>query len=179
MSDSIREPAPPEFSRRVDIREITDRPIQLSATSAECAALARRFGIVAVRRLAAEVSLEPRGGIIAVTGQLTADIVQSCAVSAEDLTMHIAEPLSLRFIPARTPARTDVEIELAAQDCDDIEYTGTAFDLGEEVAQSLGLAINPFAVGPLAEEARRQAGLLDPEAAGPFAALQGLKNLPG
>ena len=61
--------------------------------------------------------------------------------------------------------------ELDAKACDEIEYSGTSFDLGEAVAQSLALVIDPFAVGPNAEEARRKAGLIGEEAAGPFAAL--------
>jgi hypothetical protein len=172
----MNELPPPEFSRKVDLREIGDKPVHLSATAAECAALARRFGIVAVLRLDADVSLEPKGQIIEATGHFTADIIQSCAISAEDLPVHIAEPLTLRFIPARAAARVETEIELAADDCDEIEYTGTAFDLGEEVAQSLAVAIDPFAVGPMAEEARRMAGLLDAENSGPFAALRVLKT---
>ena len=35
----------PEFSRKVDLREITEKPVRLSATPQECAALARRFAI--------------------------------------------------------------------------------------------------------------------------------------
>jgi hypothetical protein len=167
---------PPEFSRKVDLREIGDKPVVLSATPAECAALARRFGIIAVQRLDAEVWLEPRGQVIEASGHFTADIVQSCAISAEDLPVHIAEPLTLRFVPARAAPRVEAEIELAPDDCDEIEYTGTAFDLGEEVAQSLAVAIDPFAVGPMAEEARRLAGLLDAENSGPFAALRALKT---
>ena len=49
-------------------------------------------------------------------------------------------------------------------------------DVGEAVAQSLALAIDPFAVGPDAERARQQAGLLDEGQAGPFAALAALKR---
>ena len=50
------------------------------------------------------------------------------------------------------------------------------FDLGEAVAQDLALAIDPYAVGPGAERARKEAGLLDEAAAGPFAALEALKK---
>lgn len=167
---------PPEFSRKVDIREIGEKPLLLSASAEECAALARRFAIVAIHRLEAEVSLEREGPVVKATGQFTADIVQSCAVSAEDLEVHISEPLTLRFVPAGTRRRVEAEIELAPEDFDEIEFTGTAFDLGEEIAQSLGVAIDPFAVGPMAEEARRKVGLLNPEDSGPFAALAKLKK---
>lgn len=179
MTEILRpDDSPAEFSRKVDLREIGDKPVKLSATPQECAALARRFGIVAVVRLDAEVSLEPKAGIVEATGRFSADIVQSCAISAEDLPVRIAEKLKLRFVPARTAQRVEAEIELAADDCDEIEYTGTAFDLGEEVAQSLAVAIDPFIVGPMAEEARRQAGLLNQDNSGPFAALAKLKKSP-
>ena len=53
---------------------------------------------------------------------------------------------------------------------------GTAFDLGEAVAQSFGLAIDPYAAGPEADSVRREAGIVDEDApSGPFAALAALK----
>ena len=67
------------------------------------------------------------------------------------------------------------EIEITADDCDEIEYEGMTFDLGEAVAQSLGLAIDPFAEGPEADAARQKHGLAGEEASGPFAALAALK----
>jgi len=58
---------------------------------------------------------------------------------------------------------------------DEIEYTGTHIDLGEAVAQSLALAIDPFLTGPNADAARKSAGIGTPEDNGAFAALKGLK----
>jgi uncharacterized metal-binding protein YceD (DUF177 family) len=168
----------PEFSRMVDIRNLGNEPLNLVATAEECAALAVRFGIVAVSRLEAQVALEPDGKAVNATGQLAADIVQSCAVSAEDLPVKVDEPIAFRFVPETGGHRPDEEVELEAEELDEIEFTGTAFDLGEAVAQSLALAIDPFLTGPDADEARRSAGLLDEGAAGPFAALSGLKLPP-
>src|SRR5690606_24582206 len=128
----------------------------------------------AIERLAAEVRLEADGDAIKADGRLTAGIVQSCAVSGEDLPVVIDEPLTLRFVPERAIA--DEEIELAEDDLDEIPFAGHVFDLGEAVAQSLARAIDPYAVGPEAEKARKQAGLLDESAAGPFAALAALKK---
>jgi hypothetical protein len=68
------------------------------------------------------------------------------------------------------------EIELEESELDEIPYTGTSFDLGEAVAQSLALAIDPYAVGPDAERVRADSGLSDQAAAGPFAALAALKK---
>lgn len=166
------EPSRPEFSRTVDTRNLADAPQRIAATAEECAALARRFGLVAIDLLDASLDYAPDADAIAVTGRLRADVVQTCAISGEPLAATIDEPIDLRFVPQR--ARTAAEIELAAEDLDEIEYEGTAFDLGEAVAQSLALAIDPYATGPEADEVRA-AGLLGEEKASPFAALAGLK----
>jgi hypothetical protein len=163
----------PEFSRPIDIRQAGGMQVTLTADEAERAALAARFEVVRIDRLEAEIVLERDGPAVNASGTLRADIVQSCAVSAEDLPIGISEKLVFRFVP-ETTRRPDEEVELGAEDCDEIEYSGTSLDLGEAVAQSLALAIDPFAVGPAAEEARRQAGLLGEDQAGPFAALKGL-----
>lgn len=166
----------PEFSRRIDLRQVDGRTVELSAGEAERAALATRFGLVRIDSLDAEVTLDREGPNVAAQGRLRAAIVQSCAVSAEDLPVSIDEPLSFRFVPASADHRPDEEVELEAGELDEIEFTGTGFDLGEAVAQSLALAIDPFAIGPKAEEARRAAGIGDEQASGPFAALAALKK---
>jgi hypothetical protein len=95
-------------------------------------------------------------------------------VSGDDLAVTIDEPLVLRFVPEKKV--TETEIELEERELDEIPYSGTAFDLGEAVAQSLALAIDPYAVGPNAEQARQEAGLSEEAASGPFAALAALKK---
>ncbi|HEX2793115.1 MAG TPA: DUF177 domain-containing protein, partial [Croceicoccus sp.] len=70
----------------------------------------------------------------------------------------------------------DEEIELEADELDEIPFTGERFDLGEAVAQSLALAIDPFMAGPDADRVRREVGLAEPEKENPFAALKGLKT---
>ena len=100
--------------------------------------------------------------------------MQSCAVSGDDLPVTIDEPLALRFVP-ETPVDRGGDRARAKASSTRSLTTGTAFDLGEAVAQSLALAIDPFAVGPDAERVRKEAGLLDEAAAGPFAALAALK----
>lgn len=164
----------PEFSRLVDVRQADRKHMRLEASETERAALARRFGLVRIERLEAELDLDRDGSNVGVSGRLSADIVQSCAVSGEDLPVAIDEPLAMRFIPA-TAASADEDLEIDSAGIDEIEYEGSEFDLGEAVAQSLALLIDPFATGPNAEEARREAGLDDETASGPFAALAALK----
>lgn len=164
-----------EFTRMIDLRGIGNAPLRLEASAEECAALADRFALVAVNSFAAEVTLVPDGARVTAEGRIRADIVQSCAVSGEDLPVSIDAPVYLHFVPA-TPASRPEEIELEAEDLDEIEYTGGAFDLGEALAQDLALAIDPFATGPAAERARQEAGLAGEAASGPFAALAALKG---
>lgn len=165
----------PEFSRLVDLRQITAAPVTLVATEPERACLAARFSLLRIDRLEATVSLEAAGDVVAATGRLHAEWVQPCAVSGEDLAQSADEPIALRFVPARTDHAPDEEIELSESELDDIEYSGTSFDLGEAIAQSLALAIDPFAAGPEAEAARKAAGIVSEGEASPFAALAGLK----
>lgn len=162
-----------EFARPFDVRQLDHRAVKLVANEAERAALARRFDIVRVDRLEAEVVLERDGAALNATGTLEADIVQSCAVSAEDLPVAVREALAFRFVPDTGGHAPDEEVELAEGELDEIPFTGTSLDLGEAVAQSLALAIDPFATGPEAEAARR---LLNEESASPFAALAALKK---
>ena len=164
----------PEFSRPVDERQLPTKPVSVAASEAERKALARRFALVAIKSLKATVRLAPDGEAIKAHGRLSAAIVQSCAISGEDLPVSIEEPLALRFVPER-PLEGE-EIELAADGLDEIPFEGHTFDLGEAVAQSLALAIDPYAVGPQAERVRKEAGLSDEAASGPFAALAALKE---
>ena len=159
-----------EFSRLVDRRQIDAAPMRLSADEQERAALAERFGIIAVERLEAEIALAAEGDVVKAEGTVEADIVQSCAISGEDLPATIREPLHLRFVPASGRATPGEEIELASDQLDEIEYTGTAFDLGEAVAETLGLAIDPYATGPAADAVRQKYGLAEQASEGPLAA---------
>ncbi len=164
-----------ELSRMIDVRFLPEAPTEVVASEAECAALAARFDLVAVKTLKAAVTFDKAGAAVLAKGTLEADIVQSCAVSGEDLPVRVREKLALRFVPVAEHS-PDEEVELDANALDEIEYDGTAFDLGEEIAQSLALAIDPFAEGPGANQARRKAGIISEEASGPFSALAALKK---
>jgi len=164
----------PEFSRPIDERLVTPKPVSIEASADERKALARRFGLVAIKQLQATVAFEREGEALAARGRLSAAIVQSCAVSGEDLPVAISEPLALRFVPATEPEGEEIELDEA--DLDEIPFEGHEFDLGEAVAQSLALAVDPYLTGPEADRVRKEAGLRDEAASGPFAALAALKK---
>lgn len=164
-----------ELSRPCDATRLPTAEQIVTASPEECAALAKRFGLVAVNSLEARIMLKADGPTVRATGRFTADIVQSCAVSGEDLPVKIAEPIALHFVPPADSPESEEEIELEADELDEIEMEGTRFDLGEAVAQSLALAIDPYLEGPGADEARRKAGIVSEGASGPLAdALKGL-----
>lgn len=170
---------PSELSRMIKARPLPAAPVVIEATSEERAALALRFGLGAVDALHAEVSLEQRPRAIRATGRLQASIQQPCAISGEDFPVTIDEPIDLRFVDeGQRPATEAEEIELEADDCDEIGFSGEMFDLGEAVAQTLGLAIDPYAEGPNADAARKAAGIVqEGEQLGPLAdLLAGLKK---
>lgn len=164
-----------ELPRLFDVRQCEGKAVHLEANAAERAALSVRFGIVRIDRLEADVVLHRKERTAFATGTLSADIVQSCAISAEDLPVTVREDIAVRFVPQSRKYAPDEEIELTAEDCDEIEYSGSHFDLGESIAQTLALAIDPFAVGPDAEEARKRPEFNAGNEAGPFAALKNLK----
>ncbi|AKM08823.1 DUF177 domain-containing protein [Croceicoccus naphthovorans] len=167
-----------ELSRWIAVRQCEGREVEVTADAAERDRLAERFDLVSVESLEATVVLHRKDAVVSAEGRLHAKIVQSCAISGEDLPVSIDEALTMRFVPESEAeeASFDEEIELDADDCDEITYTGDRFDLGEAVAQSLAVAIDPYATGPNADQVRKDIGLEEPEKENPFAALKDLGN---
>ena len=165
-----------EFTRMIDVRQAEGKHAMLEASAVERAALAERFGIVSIHTFTADVVLRRNGRDVAADGSLAADIVQACAVSGEDLAVSVREQVALRFIPDDQLDQVHDEVELEADELDEIPYSGTQIDLGEALAQSLALAIDPFITGPNADEARKRSGIQIEAASGPFAALAALKK---
>lgn len=170
----------PEFSRIIKLKAIKHEPMEIEANEAERAALAERFGISSIERLQAQITLDPKGERVKAIGSLDADIRQPCAISGDDFPVSIREELEIVFVPAAEDisAEEGEEIELEREQLDEIEFEGDSFDLGEAVAQSLALAIDPYAEGPHADAAREKAGIVSEDAPkGPLAeALAALKS---
>ncbi|WP_374410410.1 DUF177 domain-containing protein [Novosphingobium colocasiae] len=167
----------PELSRLLDVRQVEGKAARILANAEERAALAKRFDLVRIDSLSADLDLTRDDRVVEARGVLKAQFIQSCAVSAEDIAVTVDEPVYIRFIPeTETQPGADDEIEIDAEELDEIPYAGHHFDLGEAVAQSLGLAIDPYLTGPNADAARKAAGIGAPEDQGPFAALKGLAD---
>lgn len=157
--------------------------VLIEADERERAALAERFGVESIERLSAAIELELCQKGVRAEGSLEADITQVCSVSDEPFPVRVKEAITLRFLEEGTSTLTpsdedEIDFELTADDCDEIEYSGESFDLGEAVAQTLGLAIDPYAEGPTAAAARKEAGIVEEgQQDGPLAeALKGLSK---
>lgn len=167
----------PEFSRSFRLDELGDAPraVSIVAEEGERAALAARFGLIGIERLEARADLVRDGDIVTATGGLEAALTQACVASGEPVPAKIAENFALRFVPADAEPSAE-EVELEESDLDEIDYEGAAIDLGEAVAQTMALALDPFPRAAGAEQKLRDAGVIGEEDAGPFAALKALKD---
>lgn len=167
-----------EFSRIVKLDRLPREPLTFEADESERARLAARFDLPAIAKLSAVLTISGDGAVVEARGRLTARYQQRCAVAGDPFAVTMDEPLAIRFVPALAAIGEDEEHEFAPNEPDEIEYAGGAIDVGEAIAQSFGLALDPYATGPDAETARREAGLGEPGASGPFAALAALKPKP-
>jgi len=171
----------PEFSRpvRIDTLGAGARQVEIEAEAAERAALAGRFGLVAIDRLAARAELSRSGETVVARGRIEGAVVQSCVASGEPVPATVEEDFRIEFRPQPDAASPDEEVELGEAELDVVFYEGGAVDLGEAVAETLSLALDPFPRSPAAEAALREAGVKSEEEAraesSPFAALKGLK----
>lgn len=167
---------PPEFSRPVctDTLGPAPQPLNVEADEAERAALARRFGLVAIASLDADVALTRKSDAIHVGGMLHGAVTQSCVASGAPVEAEVEAPFALVFRSRPGNGGHDEEIELAAAELDTIFYEGSEIDIGEAVAETLALNLDPYPRAPDAEAALKAAGVKNEDEAGPFAALAGL-----
>ena len=167
----------PELSRpvRVDTLGAEPRSLAIEADEAERSALARRFGLRGIASLEANAELVRNGAEIVARGRLTASVTQSCVATGEPVEARVDEPFELVFRPGPEAGRPDEEVELSQSELDVVFYDGASIDVGEAVAESLALGLDPYPRSPGADAALKKAGVKSEEEAGPFAALAGLK----
>lgn len=176
--------AAPEFSRTYRLTQVRQQPltVQVEADEAERTALARRFGLVSLDRLEASVTLTADGEDILADGTLIAAVEQACVASGEPIAVALDEPLALRFSPEPESSDGDDDDEEMAEssaDLDDrdlIHYEGGSVDIGEAIAQTLLLSLDPYPRSPDADSFLREKGVVREEDAGPFSALAALKD---
>lgn len=172
-----------EFSRMITLDKIsmaeTGRHIEADPT--ERAALAARFELLALDRLTADLRLKRTGaGVIRLVGHLDAAVTQSCIVSLAPVAADLSVDFELFF--TEDVGATEAELTLEYDQDDPPEpVTGGQINLGEVVAEQLGLNLDPY---PRAAGAALPADwqVISVDTAdqapkrNPFEALKGLKS---
>jgi len=167
------------WSAAVRLDEIgeTGRHVQLEASEATRAALAKPAGVDAVEHAVATFDLARRGRDgLRVSGAVRATVRQTCVVTLEPLVNEIEEAIDLEFAPATYVAgagpETEVELTLSAKEREPL--VDGIIDLGALATEFLILGIDPYPRKAGAAFEAPQAGT--DEAGHPFAALAALKK---
>jgi uncharacterized metal-binding protein YceD (DUF177 family) len=111
-----------EFARPFALDALRERPVRHTVTAAaeERAALAKRFGVLAIDRLEAKLVLQRvrAGRAVRVEGRIAADLQQACVVSLQPVAQRVVEKFSVLFVPPEDlkpiPVDADGEIDVAA-----------------------------------------------------------------
>jgi uncharacterized metal-binding protein YceD (DUF177 family) len=164
------------FSRPVPVHDVpaSGKQITVTADPAERAALAEFLKLPEIRKLEAHFKLKPRGtGGLSVTGELDAEIVQTCVVTLEDFSAEVKEEIAVRYVEEdETPPAEPGEEHEADLDAPDVLVNGTA-DLGVLAAEHLALGLDPYPKKP-GVEAPAESVDEEPATHRPFAGLDKL-----
>lgn len=147
----------PELSRPMAVAHLPaeGRVVRIEADAREREALARRFDLLSVERLEGKARVRPLGsrrGIVRVevSGRLTAVVVQACVVSLQPVEQTVDEDILLRFSDEAGAGEGGVGGALDLDPLADIADEGPeplidgTIDLGEVLAEALGLALDPY-----------------------------------
>ena len=136
-----------ELSRPVGVVDLRGRrSLDIVAGPDERAALARRFGTEAVGMLEASLTLVVKtDGLIHLKGRLEAEVTQSCVVTLAPVVNRISAAIDRLYGDVVEEAELAAEevISCEGDDPPDPIIDGV-IDVGEVVAEQLGLEIDPF-----------------------------------
>lgn len=140
-----------EFSRPANVSRMgrLEHRMEIKADEEERAALAERFDLVELAELRADLILKKRGdGVIELTGRWHARLAQSCVVTLEPVWADLADDVRLYF-------GGPLEGRDAAAMADPLDDEGWpepihdgVIDVGEGVAQLMGVALDPYPRAP-------------------------------
>lgn len=128
-----------EFSRPLPVDRVPRGGCneKIAADADECKALAIRLGLPQIHALSAELLVTPwRGMGVKVEGKLAADLEQVSVVSLEAFRGQVEFPIERYFMTAGAVEQNmDAEIDPIEND---------HVDLGEVVAETLALELDPY-----------------------------------
>jgi uncharacterized metal-binding protein YceD (DUF177 family) len=144
------------FARLVRVDSIPGDGLErtIEANEAERAALAKRDGLPAIGRLAAEFTLRRVGRrMVHVRGEVHVEATQTCIVSLEPFDVTVNEPVDVRFAApdgeaARRAAPPPATAEAVAFAMDDEDapdpIVDGQIDLGALAAEFMLLGLDPY-----------------------------------
>jgi uncharacterized metal-binding protein YceD (DUF177 family) len=170
---------PDVFSQMISINQLGSTPVQLvvAATPEQCGPLAARFGLAAIDKLSAHLSLLKDVQGVHVSGTVHAKVQYFCRVTTEPFPASLSEPLSILYLQgvSEEDLPDPVEAALADDPVEMLALDGDEIDVAVLCAETLGLALEPFPRGPGADAALAQLGIMTEEqaqiASSPFAIL--------
>jgi uncharacterized metal-binding protein YceD (DUF177 family) len=132
-------PPKPEFSHILPVDRIPAKGSfeKLAAEAKECEALARRMDVPVIHSLSAVLEVRPWRGVgLKVSGSLKVELEQVSVISLEAFKSNLELPVERFYLPPGAPtAASEDEIDV-------IEHG--EIDLGEIVAETLGLLLDPY-----------------------------------
>lgn len=165
-----------EFSRPYALDKLGagQEQVEIEASAKERRALAERLGLRAIDRLTARLSIaaDPAAKLVSITGKLDAEVTQSCVVSLAPVEQRVSEAFEQSY--TLVPVSEEDEEEGLDPDAPESLPEG-GLDLGEEVAQQLSLALDPY---PRAADAVLPDSARDKQSS-PFAVLAKLGTATG
>ena len=135
-----------EFSRVISLDDLKSKTVvrDIQASPEECEKLTLRLNLLKVESLKAHVeAYREASGIITVKGELEAKIEQECVRTLEPLSTFIRAPFEIRYITSQKYKYYMQEHDIHAIDAPDL-IEDDFLDLGEIVAQTLSLEIDPY-----------------------------------
>jgi uncharacterized metal-binding protein YceD (DUF177 family) len=174
----------PEFSRPVSVHSLPGDglEIEVRANGAERAALAERFGLRSLEVLTAEARLRETDeeGTYLLHASVHAELTQSCVITLKPVRSVIDTAFDRLYGDTEGSVDDEVIIVLSEEGEDRPEpLVDGAIDVGEAIAEQLGLEIDPF---PRLEGAEFEGYATDGEelparqGSGPFAKLAELRK---
>ncbi len=136
-----------DFSLDVSELEREPKTFDLAATDAQRAALAERFGLIDLASLEGVMSVHDAGpdtGVM-VRGTLKASLTQRCIASLEPVDELLDTKFELTLVDPEMADRMDEEgvyLDENAPEYDALE--GDSILLGEILAQTLSISMNPY-----------------------------------
>jgi len=124
------------------------KEVTLISNADECDRLAQNHALVAVLSFKANFHLIPRPRAnVHLRGSFTAQVVQNCVISGEEIISEVSDNFTLLFVPRQDQAQSDDDMiwHFSPQEDDASDfYDGNEIDLGSVVEEFFDLALDPY-----------------------------------